>query len=122
MSLNLDLPELEWVALLRAQREAGKSVSQISREVDMARSSVSMLINGTYPAQSLDLATKKHGTSVLQRYRNQVLCPHLRKGIPLDECRRLASAPMASSNPEKLRQWGACRSCDLNPTKGGEDA
>jgi hypothetical protein len=124
MSLNLDLPEPEWIGLLRAERALGKSISQIAREVGMARPSVSMLIAGTYPAQSLDLVTRKHAGAVFARYRRQVLCPHLRRGISADECTRLASAPMAASNPEKLRQWGACKGCEMNPlhrSKEGAD-
>ncbi len=116
-ALNLGEPELEWIALLRAERERGKSVSQIAREVGMARPSVSMLLSGSYPAQSLDLATAKHGARVVQAYRDQVLCPHVRRGIPLDQCRSLAAAPMSVSNPEKLKQWRSCQRCPLNPLK-----
>ena len=114
-ALNLELPEPEWITLLREQQEKGKSVSQIAREIGMARPSVSMLLNGTYPAQSLDLVTRKHGARVVQLYRDQVLCPHLRRGIGAEECRSFAAAPMSTSNPEKLRHWEACRRCPLNP-------
>lgn len=114
-ALNLDLPEPEWVALLRAEQAKGKSVSQIARETGMARPSVSMLLSGTYPAQSLDLVTRKHGARIVQLYRDQVLCPHLRRGISAEVCRGHASAPMSTSNPEKLRHWQACRRCPLNP-------
>ncbi len=116
-SLNLDLPDPEWIQLLRAEQAKGKSVSQISREIGMARPSVSMLLSGTYPAQSLDLVTAKHGSRVLSLYRDQVLCPHLHRGIGKAECQKLASAPMSRSHPEKLRQWRACQHCTLNPLK-----
>lgn len=118
-SLNLDWPEPEWLALLRAERARGKSVSQIARETGMARPSVSMLLAGTYPAQSLDLCSAKHAARVVQLYRDQVLCPHLRQGIGLDVCRAHASAPMSMSDPDSLRHWAACRRCTLNPVKGG---
>jgi len=114
-TLNLDLPEPEWLVLLKAVRDGGKSVSQIARETGVARPSVSMLLNGTYPAKSLDLVSRKHGTRILQLYRDQVLCPHLNRGIAVDTCRTFASAPMSTSNPEKLRHWRACRRCPLNP-------
>ena len=116
--LNLDLPEPEWVTLLRTERERGKTVSQIARETGMARPSVSMLLNGTYPAQSLDLATRKHGARIVRIYRDQVLCPHLQRGIGAGECRNFAMAPMSTSSPEKLSQWRACRRCPLNPITG----
>ena len=117
-ALNLELPEPEWITLLREQQAKGKSVSQIARETGMKRPSLSMLLNGTYPAQSLDLVTRKHGARVVQLYRDQVLCPHLRRGIGAEECRSFAAAPMSTSNPEKLRHWEACRRCPLKP-KGG---
>ncbi|MBC9246714.1 hypothetical protein H4P12_08310 [Paracoccus sp. 11-3] len=116
--MKLDLVEPEWVTLLRAERAKGKSVSQIARETEMARPSVSMLLNGTYPANSLDLATRKHGPRIVRIYRDQVLCPHLREGIGAAECEAYASAPMSTSNPEKLRHWRACLHCPLNPTTG----
>ncbi|PTV94046.1 hypothetical protein C8J27_11097 [Rhodobacter aestuarii] len=120
MSL-IDLPPPEWVELLRAEKAKGKSITQIASEIGMPRPSVSMLINGTYPAKSLDLVTRKHGAAVMRLYRDQMMCPHLRRGIPAEDCRRFAAAPMSTSNPEKLRHWGACRACPINPLKGGDD-
>lgn len=119
-ALNLDLPEPEWLGLLRAQVAKGKSISQIARETGMARPSLSMLLSGTYPAQSLDLVTQKHGVRVVQIYRDQTLCPHLRRGIPITECKSFALAPMSTSDPEMLRHWRACRRCPLNPVLNKE--
>lgn len=116
-SLNLDLPEPEWIHLLREELAKGKSVSQISREIGLARPSVSMLLSGTYPAQSLDLVTAKHGARVVEIYRNQVACPHLRRSVAKEVCRAHASAPMSSSCPDRLAHWAACRRCPLNPLK-----
>lgn len=115
--LNLDLPEPEWIGLLRVEIAAGKSISQISRETGIARPSVSMLLSKTYPAQSFDLVTRKHGSKVVQLYRNQVLCPHLRCSIGAEACKTHASAPMSTSNPEKLSHWRACRKCPSNPVQ-----
>ncbi len=113
--MSLGEPELEWVTLLKDQLRKGKSISQIARETGMARPSVSMLLSGTYPAQSLDLVTRKHGARIVRIYRDQVLCPHLHRGIGAAECASYASAPMSTSNPEKLSHWRSCRRCHLNP-------
>lgn len=113
--LNLELPEPEWIGLLRAEVAAGKSISQIARETGIARPSVSMLLSNTYPAKSFDLVTRKHGARVVQLYRNQVLCPHLQRSIGADVCKAHASAPMSTSQHEKLRHWRACSACSLNP-------
>lgn len=114
-ALSFDLPDPEWIALLKAEAAKGRSVSEISRECGIARSSLSMLIRGVYPAESLDLAGARHGARVVQLYRGQVLCPHLRRGIGAAECQEFARAPMSTSNPEKLKHWRACRRCPLNP-------
>lgn len=111
----IPLDDLEWIALLRAEHAKGKAISQIAREIGMARPSVSMLLSGTYPAKSLDLVTRKHGHIVMRLYRDQMMCPHLKRGISIEECRALASAPMSTSVPEKMRQWSACRNCQINP-------
>ena len=118
--LNLELPELEWITLLKSERSKGKSVSQIARETGMARPSLSMLLSDTYPAQSLDLVTAKHASRVLRLYRAQVLCPHLRRGIGAQQCLEFASAPMSTSSPGKLQHWAACRRCPFNPQNGDE--
>ena len=115
-----DLPDPEWLALLRAEQARGKTISQIARETGMARPSVSMLLSGTYPAQSLDLVGRKHGARIVRLYRDEVLCPHLRRGIGVEDCRAFAQAPMSTSNPEKLRHWRACRRCPLNPVSEKE--
>lgn len=116
-TLNLNLPEPEWITLLRHEQAKGKSISQIARETEMKRPSVSMLLSGTYPAQSLDLATSKHGSRILKLYRDQVLCPYQHRGLAIAQCRALAAAPMSTSDPDQISQWRACRQCALNPHK-----
>ena len=118
--LSPDLAEPEWLVLLRAERAKGRSVSQISRDSGIARSSLSMLLSGTYPADSLELVTRKHAARVVRLYRDMVACPYLRRAITNEDCRAHASAPMSTSNPEKLRHWRACRRCPLNPFKIGD--
>lgn len=111
----IDLPEPEWIGLCRAEVAKGKTISQVARECGMPRSSLSMLLSGGYPAQSLDLVTQKHGARIVGIYRDAVLCPHLHRAIPKTECRSHAEAPMSTSRPEKMRQSRACRQCPFNP-------
>lgn len=120
--LNLDLPDPEWLSLLKDQHRRGKSVSQIARECEIARPSVSMLISGTYPANSLDLVTRKHGAKIMRLYQNQQMCPHLQRGIPMEDCRSQAAALMSTANPEKLRFWRACRRCPVNPLSDRQES
>lgn len=110
----MQLPDLEWISLLRAEVSKGRSVAAVARDVGIPRPSLSMLLAGTYPA-GLDKVSAKHAAKVISLFRGQVLCPHQRKGISGDDCRALANAPMSTSNPDRLSQYVACRKCPLNP-------
>lgn len=116
----IELPDPEWLALLRAEIDKGRSIAEVAREIGMARPSLSMLLKGTYPAR-IDKVTAKYGARVVALYRNRVLCPFLRRGIPAEECRAHAEAPMSTSNPERLRHWAACRACPQNPLAERDD-
>lgn len=113
-SLNLELPDPEWLALLKTEQAKGKTVVQISKECGIARSSLSMLLSGSYPAKSLDLVARKHATRVVRIYRGQLLCPHLNRGLGEAECHAFRTAPMSTSHPGKLRHWRACQGCQHN--------
>jgi hypothetical protein len=101
--LTLDEKVPDWIGLLQAEAARGRSVSDIAREAGIARSSLSMLLRGVYPADSLELATRRHAARVTRLYQGQILCPHLQHGISAADCRAFATAPMSTSNPGKLR-------------------
>lgn len=111
----LDLPELEWIALLRAEvAKPNKTITDVAREIGMKRPSLSLLLSGNYPAK-LNKVTEKFAAKVMRLYRHEVLCPHLRQGISDEACFAFANAPMSMSSPEKLRHYRACQRCPLNP-------
>lgn len=114
VTLGLDLPDPEWVQLLRTEVAKGRSIAAVARDIDMPRPSLSMLLAGTYPA-GLDNVSRKFAATVISRFRGQVLCPHLRTGIGIDVCKGHAAAPMMMSSPDQLKFWAACRACPLNP-------
>lgn len=116
----LELPDLDWIALLRAEVDKGRTKADIAREIGMPRPSLSLLLSGNYPAR-LDKKTRGYAHKVVAMYAHRVLCPHLRTAISDEACRDHAGAPMSTSDPIKLRQWAACRSCPHNPLKA-EDA
>lgn len=106
----------EWIALLRAERARGKRIADIAREVGIPRPSLSMLINGTYPA-SLEKVTAKFSAAVLRQYREKLVCPYLGEKIEPEECAEFAALPMTMSSPLKLRHWRACQICEHNPDR-----
>ena len=108
-------PDPEWLSILRAEVEKpGATISGVAAEIGMKRTALSMLLAGKYPAK-LDKISTKYASAVLSRYRDQIFCPHQNCGIGADVCRGLASAPMSTSNPVKMRQSVACRRCANNP-------
>lgn len=111
----LDLPEPEWITLLKAEvGKPGKTITIVAREIGMPRPSLSLLLSGNYPAK-LNKVTAKFAAKVIRTYQHQVLCPHLRAGISDEACFAFANAPMSMSSPEKLRHYRACQRCPLNP-------
>lgn len=113
----LKLPDPDWIDLLRAEIDKGRSVAEVASQIGMPRPSLSMLLSGTYPAK-LDKVTRKFAPKVVSLFRGQVLCPHLRQSLTDEACRKHAGMPMSTSNPDKLSQWQACRKCPLNPLSG----
>lgn len=113
--LKLDLPDPEWLALLRAEvAREGNSIASVARQIGMPRPSLSMLLSGNYPA-SMDTKARKYAAKILSLFKDQQYCPHTHTGIGMDVCRANAAAPMSTSNPIRLAQWQACRACDHNP-------
>lgn len=105
----------EWLALLKAEvAKEGQSVSSVAARIGMPRPSLSLLVNGTYPAR-LDKVGIKYAAKVLGLLKDQLHCPHLRKGISRETCRHHAGRLMSTSNPERMSQFTACRVCPQNP-------
>lgn len=116
----MEMPDPEWIEVLRVEVEKpGRTITSVATEINIKRSALSMLLSGTYPAK-LDKVSAKYAAKVMQLYRDQVFCPHQRCGISQEDCRALASAPMSTSNPDKMAQWSACRRCPLNPVNPPE--
>lgn len=110
----IDLPDPAWIDVLRQEAsKPNRTKQQIANELGVSRTAISLLCSGKYSA-GLDKVSRKIAPAVVQRYAHQVWCPHLKKAIGEKECRSHASAPMSTSDPVKLRQWAACRSCALN--------
>ena len=111
----------DWLSLLRAEvSKPGKSVTSVAAEIGMPRPSLSLLLNGKYPA-GIDKKAAKFESKVLHLYTDQLVCPHLGSAIGRDVCNSFASRPMTTSSPEKLRQFMACRDCTQNPNSNAQD-
>ena len=95
----------EWMHLLD-RAVAATSVAEVARRLGVARSSLSLLINGKYPG----------GTSKMAERIMDVLaepCPVYGGPRTSAACATHRAEPMPTSNPFALRQWRMCQLCNL---------
>lgn len=95
----------DWRALLEGA-VAGSSVAAVARRLGVARSSLSLVLNGKYPG----------GTANMERRIVETLgqpCPVYGGARGADICAARRAAPMPTSNPYALRQWRECQHCNL---------
>ena len=95
----------EWMHLL-GRAVAATSVAEVARRLGVARSSLSLLINGKYPGSTSNMAARV--MDVLAEP-----CPVYGGGRTSDACATHRAEPMPTSNPFALRQWRACHLCNL---------
>lgn len=95
----------EWMQLL-GSAVAATSVTAVARRLGVARSSLSLLINGKYPGGTDNMAARV--MDVLAEP-----CPVYGGPRTSDACASRRAEPMPTSNPFALRQWRACQLCKL---------
>lgn len=95
----------EWMHLLD-RAVAATSVAEVARRLGVARSSLSLLINGKYPGSTSNMAARV--MDVLAEP-----CPVYGGGRTSESCVSRRAEPMPTSNPFALRQWRMCQLCNL---------
>lgn len=93
-------------AALLKNAVAASSVTAVARRLGVARSSLSLVINGRYPG----------GTSKMEKRILEILgqpCPVYGEARNLETCATRRGTPMPTSNPYALRQWRECQQCNL---------
>lgn len=103
MPRTADVPE--WMHLL-GRAVAATSVADVARRLGVARSSLSLLINGKYPGGTDNMVARV--MDVLAEP-----CPVYGGGRTSESCASRRSFPMPTSNPFALRQWRMCQLCNL---------
>lgn len=94
----------DWRAiLLDAVRKT--SVTDVARRMGVARSSVSLLVNGHYPGGTDRMAERVMQTLVEP-------CPVYGDARANGLCAQRRAAHMPTSNPFALRRWRACQQCN----------
>ena len=103
MTSVADVPE--WMHLLD-RAVAATSVADVARRLGVARSSLSLLINGKYPGGTDNMVARV--MDVLAEP-----CPVYGGPRTSEDCASHRAEPMPTSNPFALRQWRVCQLCNL---------
>ena len=98
--------EIKWLELLRGKvKEPGASMGSVATDLQMSRTTVSLVLSGKYPA-----STDKIAARVMQTY-GRVECPFLREEISGAQCADYHQRPAPTSSPFAMRHWRACQGC-----------
>ncbi len=90
------------------------SVTAVAAKMGVARSSLSVLVNGIGAYGSGKACTY----NMEKRYRQafeQIACPHTGSVIGMTVCRDMALRAAPSHNPIQMMHWQACQSCPNKP-------
>lgn len=104
-----------WFELFKAAVKSS-SCQKVADTLDISRTTVSLIVNGKYPAK-----TDKIAALVMDTY-GRVQCPHLNAEISNNECRLHHSAEVPTSSPRAMRHWKACQSCPHKAETGEQHA
>ena len=99
-----DCPSTEWRTLLE-HAVAASSVTDVARRLGVARSSLSLLLNGKYPGGTDKMAERVMATLAV--------CPVYLGPRSGEICAVRHAAPVPTSNPFALRQWRECQQCNF---------
>lgn len=100
----------DWMTLLQQAIDADpRGIAGVADAIDVARPTLSLVVNGKYPAKTDKVAAK-----VLAVY-DRLDCPHLGESITRAVCAGHARRAAPTSSPRDMRHWRACRSCSHKP-------
>lgn len=101
-------PEFVRVLANVVKREGSNAAA--ARQLRINRASVSTLLANKYPA-----CTQKMEQTIMT-FASLVQCP-IRGPITGEECQTEREKPFVGSNPRRIQQYRACRSCPMNPDR-----
>jgi len=95
----------EQIELLR-NKVAALGQAEVARQIGYSASALSQLLGGTYkgePENILNKVEEVFGSTT-------IACPLLGE-IPLAKCAEHRNRPFAATNPQRVKQYRACREC-----------
>lgn len=106
----------DWIQILKDQVDA-TSAAEVGRKIGYSRPAVSHVYHGRYGAGMGRIRAK-----VLEVFADGMHCPHIDGPIKPVDCKHMRTAPIPTSNSQKLRHWMACQNCSLNPNAKNKEA
>jgi hypothetical protein len=101
-----------WLDILHEQAEKS-TITEIARQLDYSRTSISLVMSGRYDGSTAKIAAK-----VIEIFTDRVSCPHFGCDLTKAVCGDHQSRQMPTSDAAALRLWMACRNgcpnCDLS--------
>lgn len=95
-----------WIDLIRTALAApGASMGTVAADLQLSRTTVSLVLSGKYPA-----STDKIEARVLQTY-GRVQCPFLGTELSGAQCADYHQRQAPTSSPFAMRHWRACQQC-----------
>lgn len=98
--------EPEYLTILRERVASLGSNQAVADELCVSRTAVSLLLAGKYTGGTEQVATR-----IVEHYTDRVHCPHVSASISKKACASNNESAAPVSDPQKLRQWAACRLC-----------
>jgi hypothetical protein len=117
------MPDKNWKKVLMDQI-AQRSQAAVARELSLSAATISMIVNGKYPAGSDRIERLVRG-----RYMGaKVFCPAAGFEMGLHQCTEFQGRPFAATNPLRVQMYVTCPTCvnriggaadPLSPTENG---
>lgn len=104
--VNFDEPV--WIATLREQCRA-KTQSVVAKEIGYSPAVVNQVLQSKYKGDSLRVEKAVRGAYMGET----VKCP-IKGEIPVNHCMEIQKQPYASTNPQRIRLYRACRAGCVN--------
>lgn len=107
---------MNWIDLLKAAVEK-RGQSSVSKELDLSRTTISLVLKGTYNAGTTRIEKK-----VLSVY-GKTICPFLQRILDAPDCRWYRERPIPMNHHQEIEHWRACQKCDaqIYPSDPSED-
>lgn len=103
-----------WMWLVRRAVAASAPI-HVARRLGVSRSSICMVLSGTYPGTAEKLKAR-----ALEVLGETLLCPYTRADVTVADCYQIGGSPKPPINrPPDIPHWRACQVCPHNVKRKG---